>query len=259
MTRLSGEETRALEPHVPAVGALLSPNTGHRERARAHGLPAAPRRARRARSSSRARRSSASAARASEWRLTMREGGEEEAASPRSAWSTPPAWRADTIAAPGRHRRRRRRLPAALLEGQLLLRRARQGRARLAPGLPGARARQPGRARGGGPRRPAALRPRRRVPGRPRASTTAWTRASAPLSRRPCAGWCPRSRTRTSSPTWAASGRSCRRPARAFRDFVIAEEPRAACPAWSTWSASTRPGSPPPSPSRTRWPGSSAR
>jgi L-2-hydroxyglutarate oxidase LhgO len=28
MTRLSAEETRALEPRVPAVGALLSPNTG---------------------------------------------------------------------------------------------------------------------------------------------------------------------------------------------------------------------------------------
>src|SRR6187431_2554879 len=28
MTRLSAEETRAMEPHVPSVGALLSPNTG---------------------------------------------------------------------------------------------------------------------------------------------------------------------------------------------------------------------------------------
>ena len=97
--------------------------------------------------------------------------------------------------------------------------------ARLAPRLPRARAREPRRPRRPRHRRPAAL--RARTPSTCR--TAARTTASIPRKRGRCsprrpAVSCPTSATRTSSPTSAASGRSCRARASPFRDFVIAEE-----------------------------------
>ena len=63
----------------------------------------------------------------------------------------------------GRDRRGRRRLPPALLQGQLLLGGPGPRGPRVAPGLSRARPRQPRRPRRAGPGRPAPLRPRRRI------------------------------------------------------------------------------------------------
>jgi L-2-hydroxyglutarate oxidase LhgO len=76
MTRLSAEEARALEPRVPSVGALLSPNTGI---VSAHALmDCLLHLAREAGALLQPRAEVVGLARVgSEWRLTVREGGEE--------------------------------------------------------------------------------------------------------------------------------------------------------------------------------------
>jgi L-2-hydroxyglutarate oxidase LhgO len=76
MSRLTGEETRALEPHVPSVGALLSPHTGI---VSAHALmDCLLHLARAAGALLQPRAEVVGLAReGAEWRLTVREGGEE--------------------------------------------------------------------------------------------------------------------------------------------------------------------------------------
>ena len=110
--------------------------------------------------------------------------------------------------APDRRLSRRQDPPGTLCQGQLLL--ARRAPALFAPGLPGARARRPGRARDPGPRRAGALRAGRGMGGADQITRS--TRA-APIASTPRSGATGRglrtARLRRATP---ASGRRSPRP-----------------------------------------------